>query len=466
MSSSSSSSSTPTSSPPPTTSSDVPMEGSSEDETDTTPIGTSAFYVSTLQPSTAVVSARSIAQGRYLVVARVANRVQIFGPFENDETMGADGSDLEEAAASVMENGPLLEVPVMGRIMVMEVVRDEYIFFTTAKRQFGLWRFRGDSTTALEAVCSGMLANLYPYPATDNCLRPSHTVCYDNKSGAIAIHLFRGQLFVIDIDSILRSKQGGDGSAVTGQAYRMDSVPDAIDMCMLPPREGKEKGVTLAVLFNEEPISSELKIIFYQLDTEEKTLELASQDTYPKIDVTERQVKRILPSSWQELIAVGPRTISKYHINQGEYLDDFITTKLTTEVAIDSGAGKWFLVDDEGWLHTLNKSESLEGGEDLSRYYVGDTRKGKAGKRRRAGSTRQRGKSSVAGKGPSGSTGKSSLVLETLGPVSKGASSAVAVLLDGKLIFVASDVGDAHRLCRIYSCRAVTVAHLGRTIGW
>ncbi|EER19162.1 hypothetical protein Pmar_PMAR028628 [Perkinsus marinus ATCC 50983] len=94
------------------------MKASSSDAAEE-PTKGSAFYLSTLQPSTAVVSARAICEGKYLVVGRVASRIQIFGPFGK-----VGGEDFEAASADVMENGPLLEVPVMGRLMVMEVIRE------------------------------------------------------------------------------------------------------------------------------------------------------------------------------------------------------------------------------------------------------------------------------------------------------------------------------------------------------
>lgn len=53
---------------------DVVMKASSSDAAEE-PTKGSAFYLSTLQPSTAVVSARAICEGKYLVVGRVASRV-------------------------------------------------------------------------------------------------------------------------------------------------------------------------------------------------------------------------------------------------------------------------------------------------------------------------------------------------------------------------------------------------------
>ncbi|EER19161.1 hypothetical protein Pmar_PMAR028627 [Perkinsus marinus ATCC 50983] len=110
----------------------------------------------------------------------------------------------------------------------------------------------------------------------------------------------------------------------------------------------------------------------------------ASQNEYPKIDVSERRVRRILALSWQEIVAIGPRTISRYGMAQaddGEVRSDYITTKLMRRVCVGGTIGRLFIVDDEGWLHVLHRSAS---GGSGSRHYVDDgKRKGNAGKRRR-----------------------------------------------------------------------------------
>ncbi|KAF4663643.1 DNA damage-binding protein 1a [Perkinsus chesapeaki] len=435
------------SSPSPVSSPDEEMRASSSSTEASSPSG---FYVSTLQPATAVVSARSILDGKYLVVARITERIQIFGPFIGDTIL--DGEEEEEETRRVMRDGPLLEFPVMARIVSMEVVQDNLIFFTTAKRQFGLWRFTAEPTN-LEVIGSGKLSNLYPYPATDSSLRACHIVAYNDKTGLIAVHLFRGQLFVLDLNSTENS------APLAGQALRMDTVPEAIDMCFLPT-EGDDRRITLAVLYSKEPLAYELEVAFFILDMDRKTLETAPLDTHPRIDVTNRGTQRILPLSYNELIAIGPRTVTRYMVNQPmDETDSPIVGEITTKnlgkvtVGLSKGDDKWFVVDEEGWLHVIKGGSSAPKDDVAPHFYTAEGNGGQSasGKRRRGSSTRKqtRGKSTRTVEAEN--RNRCGLDFDTLGPVSSGASSALAVLLDGRLIFVASDCGDAHRLCTVSS---------------